>query len=92
MTEPRDETDDDLVILFIPALVAVLAHEENAVGRPLTQVEVESIRDLCNCVMSPRDVAEAVREKRGYDDIDPDNAWGEWQEIRGNIGEIGSQT
>jgi len=86
MSEPG-VPDDDLVILFTPALVAVLAHEENTIGRPLTQVEVESIRDRCDCVMSPRDVAEIVRDKRGYDDIDPENAWAEWQEIRRDVGD-----
>jgi len=86
-----DDTDDDLVFLFIPALVAVLAREENDMGRPLTRVEVESIRDRCNCVMSPRDVAETVRDERGYDDIDPDNAWAEWQEIRRELGDLGSR-
>lgn len=40
------------------------------------------IRDSSQCMAMPLDVAEELAEERGYADIDPENAWDEWQSVR----------
>ena len=75
-------TNDQLIIVPVPPLVAVLLNREQQKGSPLTEEEVLAIRDGAECVAMPRDVAAEVAEKRGYDDIDPENAWEDWKRIR----------
>jgi hypothetical protein len=73
---------EKLVVGFKPALVAALLLAERKAGRSLTRREVESIRDQKLAMpMLPAGV-QWLRNDRGYDDIDPGNAWGEWQKIR----------
>lgn len=67
-----------MAIVFIPALIAVLTAKQTQAGRPLTQHEVEDIRDNAVAMNMPDDVAATLSEKRGYDDIDPENVWEEW--------------
>ena len=74
--------DDDLVLQFIPALVAVLLNAERAKGSPLTEVEVLEIRDGATCVRLSRSAAEAATEQRGYPDLDPERCWEQWQDVR----------
>ncbi len=73
---------EDLSLVFIPSLVSRLLGAERQKGSPLTQTEVESTRDRATCVAMPKDVAAHVRETRGYDDIDPEQAWEAWQVVR----------
>ncbi len=73
---------DDLLLTPVPALVAVLLAKEKEKGTPLTKDEVEKIRDQAECIAMPRDVREKVDESRGYQDINPENAWEEWLEVR----------
>ena len=73
---------EELIIMPIPALVAVLLHGEREKGSPLTEAEVWAIRDAAHSVVTPVSVALEVAKGRGYDDIDPENAWEEWQAIR----------
>lgn len=74
--------DDDLVLQFIPALVAILLNAERAKGSPLTEDEVLEIRDGATCMRLPRSSTEAVAAQRGYDDLDPERAWVQWQVVR----------
>jgi hypothetical protein len=74
--------NDDLILTPVPALVAVLLAKEKEKGEPLTQDEVERIRDQAECIAMPRDVREKVDESRGYQDIDPEKVWVEWQKVR----------
>jgi len=74
--------DDNLIFVFTPSLVATLLNREEAKGEPLTEAEVISIRDQCQCIAAPVDVALKMNEARGYDDIDPENCWPEWQRRR----------
>jgi hypothetical protein len=62
--------------------VAVLRSAELEKGSALTEEEVIAIRDGASCITMPERVARRVIESRGYDDIDPGNAWEEWQNIR----------
>jgi len=36
--------------------------------------------------MTPRDVVARIAEERGYDDIDPERAWEDWNAIRPSLG------
>jgi hypothetical protein len=74
--------DEALVITHVPALVALLLRAEKDKGTPLTEQEVLSIRDNGACIAMPRSVAATVAEGRGYDDLDPERAWEQWQVAR----------
>jgi hypothetical protein len=76
------QNDENLKLVHVPALVAVLLNAEDKKGFPLTEQEVIDIRDSSQCMAMPLDVAEKVAEERGYADIDPENAWTEWQSVR----------
>ncbi|MEL4504888.1 hypothetical protein AAEX63_08645 [Luteococcus sp. H138] len=73
---------DDLVFVFIPALVALLTAAETERGRPLTEAEVMAIRDDAVTIALPRAQAQSMAAARGYDDIDPERAWEQWQAVR----------
>lgn len=73
---------DDLVPSFTPALIAVLLNRENAKGEPLTEQEVIETRDSSVAIMVPRSMERALAASRGYDDIDPESVWAEWQRVR----------
>ncbi|GAA1726184.1 hypothetical protein [Aeromicrobium alkaliterrae] len=75
-------SDDDLVLQFIPALVAILLNAEREKGSPLAEEEVLEIRDGATCMRLPRSSAEAVAAQRGYDDLDPERVWEQWQSVR----------
>lgn len=79
-------SDDNLVIMPMPALVAVLTNRATAKGAPLTEAEVLAIRDSAECTMVPRDVVPEIVASRGYEDIDPERAWDEWNAIRPSLG------
>lgn len=76
------EERDDLVLVFVPALVAVLAFEESKLGRDLTKDEVEAIRNKAACMAVPIDAAIKLDQSRGYDDIRPENVWEDWLEYK----------
>ena len=76
------ENDDEVLIVPVPALVAVLLNREREMGRPLTEDEVIGIRDSAECIAMPVHAFEKVEEGRGYVDIDPENVWAEWQTAR----------
>lgn len=66
----------------IPALVALLLRAEQLKGSPLTESEVSRIRDDAVCMTMTLDMKRALEEKRGYPDIDPGDAWNQWQVAR----------
>lgn len=74
--------DPQLVVVFVPALVAILHHEETEKGAPLTEAEVLAIRDKAVCMTVPVSVAAAMEASRGYSDIVAEDAWNEWQAVR----------
>jgi hypothetical protein len=77
--------EDDLIITPVPALVAVLLAKEKEKGLPLTKEEVEEIADRAECIAMPNHARKKVDEARGYDDIDPEKAWDEWQNVRKDL-------
>ncbi len=74
--------DDELVPVFIPALVLLLHEGERAKGSPLTEDEALAIRDNGTCIMLRRSAADAMAESRGYPDLDPEDCWEQWQVVR----------
>ena len=73
---------DETVLVFIPSLVATLLKAERDKGAPLTEAEVLRIRDAAPVVaMHPSDLP-AFDEQRGYQDIDPEHCWEQWQRAR----------
>jgi len=71
-----------LVVTPVPALVEVLLFKEREKGSPLTEAEVVEIRDKAVCIALPLSERIAMDEARGYADLDPENAWEQWQEVR----------
>lgn len=75
-------SDENVLIIPAPSLVATLLNRERAKGAPLTRSEVNEIRDACPCIaMTPEQLAR-VEGERGYSDIDPEQVWEEWQVAR----------
>lgn len=83
-SDPPDPAKDDeaVVPVPIPALVALLLRAEQLKGSPLTESEVSRIRDDAVCMAMTLDMKRALEEKRGYPDIDPEDAWNQWQVAR----------
>lgn len=77
--------DDELIITPVPALVAVLLAKEKEKGAPLTEAEVEEITDKAECIAMPPHARRKVDESRGYQDIGPERAWEQWQEVRKDL-------
>lgn len=77
--------DERLHIIPVPSLVATLLRRERDKGTPLTEAEVVEIRDNCPSVAMTDEMLARVVERRGYDDIDPENAWEEWQAVRPSL-------
>lgn len=77
-----EKEDEKLVLQFIPSLVVILKAKEDEKGSPLSEQEVLDIRDSAVCVSVPAGVAIELEKSRGYPDVDPENCWREWCEIR----------
>ncbi len=75
-------SEERLVPVFMPSLVSVLLRHERDKGAPLTEDEVIAIRDKSVAVMLRQSAAAEMAQKRGYDDIDPERCWAEWQRVR----------
>jgi hypothetical protein len=81
---PRDE-GDQLVFVFMPALIVLLLKAEQLKGSPLIPEDVHRIRDGANSVATRADVALGIEQERGYRDIDPENCWEEFQQLRAQL-------
>lgn len=71
--------------VFMPSLLSMLLRHEHDKGTPLTEEEVIHVRDNSGVIVVPQSVAVALAQKRGYDDIDPDLCWPEWQRVRAQL-------
>ena len=81
MTDEQAATEE-LLIVPVPALMAVLLALETEKGAPLTEDEVIRARDNAEAIAMPKSAFDAVTEGRGYLDLDPENIWEEWLEFR----------
>lgn len=73
---------EDLAILFMPSLAALLGYAEQIKAIPLSEEEVIRIRDSAVVVATKADVAAAVAKQRGYPDVDAADPWKSWQTMR----------
>lgn len=76
---------DDLSIVFMPSLAALLEYAEQLKRIPLSEEEVVRIRDQAVVVATKADVAAAVVEQRGYPDVDAADPWRSWQAMRKGV-------
>ena len=83
--DPEPPTDDPVIPVYVPALVALLVHCEKQKGSPLTEEEVLGLRDEAICITTRASIARALAERRGYEDIDPRDAWHQWQDVRSQL-------
>ncbi|WP_029568909.1 hypothetical protein [Pantoea ananatis] len=67
-----------MTLLFIPSLISLLVYKAEEKGSPLTEEEVLGIRDNATAIVTDAEGALAMAERRGYQDIDPENCWTEW--------------
>ena len=73
---------EHLVFEFIPSLAATLLSVEKKYGQPLTEAQVNAIRDKATVMISSEQAAKVVEDRRGYKDINPKDCWHEWQLLR----------
>lgn len=71
---------NEVILTFIPSLIATLKNREEEKGTPLTKAEVLSIRDSAPVVALTKEQFQKVEEERGYRDLPPENVWREYQE------------
>ena len=79
------DESDEVIIVHVPSLVATLLDAERRKGAPLTESEVVSIRDGSPARAIRPEELQALVERRGYEDIDPDNCWAAWCEVRDSL-------
>ncbi|MED5371811.1 MAG: hypothetical protein VX899_12395 [Myxococcota bacterium] len=68
--------------VHIPALVAILMSQQQQLGRPLTQAEVEAVADEAPTIEMELGAARAMDRSRGYVDLEPRRAWEQWCRVR----------
>jgi hypothetical protein len=76
---------ENLVLFSMPSLLWVLNHHEKLKGGPLTEIDVNRIASHRRWVGIPIDNAPRIEAFRGYQDIDPDHCWEEWQAARSHL-------
>jgi uncharacterized protein YegJ (DUF2314 family) len=77
---------EELIPLVIPSLSSILLAAEKEKGSPLSEAEVLSIRDNSSSILTPKSVVDTLVEKRGHEDLDPENVWNEWLMFRDQQG------
>jgi len=73
------------VIAFMPALGAWLQRAEKQTGANLSATEVARIRDGAPAIALRPEQVEALREDRGYDDVDPSRVYESWCEFKSDL-------
>ncbi|WP_462417072.1 hypothetical protein [Kytococcus sp. Marseille-QA3725] len=63
-------------------MVVLLRVAEQDKGTALTEQEVLAIRDEATCVPVTASMAARMAEGRGFDDLDPEACWEQWQVLR----------
>lgn len=78
----RAPSPGKLALVFMPALAALLSAAEDAAGTGLTREQVEAIRDKAVCVTMEHRHAQRLERSRGYADLEPSQAWEQWQVLQ----------
>ncbi|MCC9609069.1 hypothetical protein LOC68_07085 [Blastopirellula sp. JC732] len=73
---------DKLHIVFSPSLGSLLSYATKEKGAPLTKGEVERILAKAPAIAVTKTQAIALRNDRGYEDIDPKRAYECWIEAQ----------
>lgn len=84
-SKQAQEPEGPLVLVFVPALAAVLKAAEDKKGTPLEEAEVIAIRDAAVCMAVKPSAAREMEASRGYPDIVAENAWQEWSKLRSQL-------
>lgn len=71
-----------MAVISVPALGGLLAKAEWRKGSPLTEEEVEKIRDITTQVLVPDNIARTLDPFCGYANVDPQKCWETWQRYR----------
>lgn len=81
-----DKVDDDLRLLCVPPLGAMIGLLQQQQEAPLTKEEVEKLASGAPCIeMRPEDYWSMLdREERMH--VDPSNAWDDWQRAKADYG------
>ena len=77
--------DEQITLIFMPALVDMLRAAEAKKAAPLSEDEVIAIRGNAICMTVRVSVAREMADRRGYPDIDPANVWEDWQAVRKQV-------
>ena len=75
-------SEEKMVEVFVPPLVALLTRAEELANRPLKKEEVLRIRDKATVVTQPLSAMPELLKERGYHDLYAPEAWEEWQAYR----------
>jgi hypothetical protein len=70
------------LIAFMPALGAWLQHAEKRKGADLSVSEVVRLRDAAPAIALRPAQVQALREDRGYEDVDPLRVYESWREFK----------
>ncbi|CAN5468503.1 hypothetical protein BH11CYA1_BH11CYA1_20010 [soil metagenome] len=79
--EEQQETKEDLVPHFMPALGTLLALLEMKKKERLSEQEIIECRDNAACIMMQRQHVEEMKATMGVD-VDPENVLADWQKRR----------
>jgi hypothetical protein len=79
------EPPSDLAYVFMPSLAAVLYASEEENGQPLTREQVEELTSQAVCMTMEHSDAQKFERERGYADLDPEQAWDQWQIVRRSV-------
>ena len=75
-----------LIPVFIPSLGSLLINAEDKKASPLDENEVIQVRNKATVMMMKPADAQKLNERRGYSDVDPENCWHDWQNLRDRLG------
>jgi hypothetical protein len=76
------DNPEGLIVVFMPSLYSWLTQAEESKGSALSPTEVTRIRDGAPTIAVTAEQAEKLRASRGYDDVDPHNAYESWQRMK----------
>jgi hypothetical protein len=76
-----------LVVVHTPALGTWLERAEKQKGTDLSETEVARIRDGAPAVALRPEQFQAMRDERGYDDLDLLRVYESWREFKRGLGD-----
>jgi hypothetical protein len=71
-----------LVAVFMPSLFAAFQTAESGSGTPLTFSRAREIRNQAVGVLVTEELAAKLEQRRGFRDLDPDEFWSDWLQLR----------